>query len=98
MARWRRCVCCSTRHATPTPTPNPNPDPDPDPRPNPNPNPGPNPNQVRAAGCRREHCFLPLGDPAALARLLAARAALAARVRAALLPPPKGLKLPPPKV
>jgi len=44
---------------------------------------------VRAAGCRREYCFLPLGDSAALARQLAARAALAAHVRAALLPPPK---------
>eukprot|EP00964_Phaeocystis_antarctica_P121464 scaffold85130_cov78-Phaeocystis_antarctica.AAC.2 len=59
------------------------------PTPNPTPKPDPDPNQVRAAGCRWEHCFLPLGDPAALARLLAARAVLAARVRAALLPPPK---------
>ena len=25
---------------------------------------------MRAAGCRREHCFLPLGDPAALAGVL----------------------------
>ena len=50
--------------------------------PNPNPNPDPNPNQVRAAGCRREHSAscrsaTPRGP---CARLLAARAALAARV------------------
>ena len=43
--------------------------------------------KVRAAGCRREYCFLPLGSQDELSAMLAAQAELAATVRAACAPP-----------